>query len=171
MRHWIVIASVLFTGPALAQEPPVSPLVGNVRPLAGPPFALALEAAQAAMAACKAKGHNVGVSVVDETGGLRVVLGADGALAADANGSRRAALLSAAQKTSGAELIERAKTDKALAAEIGANRDWLLRDGALPIANGGKIFGAIAVEGHPHDGPLEIACAQAGIDRIKSRLK
>ena len=176
MKAFAIAAAVLAgvwaaAGPAAAQAPPGSTLVGNTKPLAGPSLALSLEAAQAAVEACKAKGAAVGVTVLDDTGGLRAVLGADGALAADANGSRRAANLAAAQKTSGADLVERAKTDKALADQIAANKDWLAREGAVLIKSGDKLVGVIAVEGHPHDPKRDIACAQAGIDKISARLK
>jgi uncharacterized protein GlcG (DUF336 family) len=172
MKALVIIAAALAAaGSAVAQAPPGSTLVGNTKPLAGPSLALSLEAAQAAMAACKAKGAAVGVTVLDDTGGLRVVLGADGALAADANGSRRSANLSAAQKASGADIVERAKTDKALADQIAANKDWLAREGAVQIKSGDKVVGIIAVEGHPHDPARDIACAQAGIDKISARLR
>jgi uncharacterized protein GlcG (DUF336 family) len=169
----IVTAMLLFTGPALAQAPaaPAVGQLGNVRPLSGPPMALALEAAQTAVATCKARGYNVGVAVVDESGGLRVVLGADGAQAADSNGARRAALFSAAQKTPGAGLVERLKTDTELASKLAANRDWNAHEGVLLIKAGDKIIGAIGVEGHPHDAEKDAACAKAGLDKIQSRLK
>lgn len=61
-------------GPPPGGKPPPEP--GSNAP--GPTLAQALEAAQAALAACKADGYNIGVSVVDSTGEPRVTLSADG---------------------------------------------------------------------------------------------
>ena len=169
----IAAAALLVAGPALAQDEnaPGKTLQYNMGGLGGPSYALSLEAAEAAMAACKANNDNVGVAVVDDTGGLRVALGADGALSADSNGARRAAIFAAANKANGVELVARTKTDKAFADKVAANKDWNPHEGVLLIKVGDKIYGAIGVEGHPHDTKKELACAQAGIDKIKGRLK
>lgn len=142
----------------------------------GPSMTLALEAVTAAISACKAKGYNAGATVVDPRGGVRASLGSDGSMVTDANASRRKAQTTMALKASGAEIAERMKTDKALADQVAANRDWLVRPGSLLIAKNGKLIGAIGVEGHssadghPHDDALNTACAQAGVDRIIARL-
>jgi uncharacterized protein GlcG (DUF336 family) len=137
----------------------------------GPTLAVALEGAQAAVDACKAGGYLVGVTVVDEEGGVRLSLTADGAPTEGPNGSRRKAVLSALRKASGTELAARAKADAAFAAEVEANKDWLARPGSLLIHSGGKVVGAIAVEGNPHDLDKDVSCAQAGLNRIETRLK
>jgi uncharacterized protein GlcG (DUF336 family) len=170
MKTRLFISAVLLAFPALAHAQAEANPQGNMLSLSGPPLALALEAAQAAVAACKAKGVPVGVTVEDATGGLRVVLGSDGAVAADANGSRRTANLSTAFKASGPDIMARMKSDKTLADKINANEDWLSREGALQIKKGDTVVGVIAVEGHPHDAKRDIGCAQAGIDAIQSRL-
>ena len=174
MKVSIVAAlAVLAAGPALAQDEnaPGKTLQFNMGAITGPSYDLSLEAAQTAVAVCKKAGDNVGVGIVDATGGLRVVLGADGALAADSNGARRAALFSVAKKMNGTELVAKLAAYKALADETAKNKDWNPHEGTLLIKKGDDILGAIAVEGHPHNTKQELICAQAGIDKIKGRLK
>jgi uncharacterized protein GlcG (DUF336 family) len=170
MKTAFSIAIVLIASPALAQTPngehlPHSDTIG------GPSLALSLEAANAAIAACAAQSYRVGATVVDANGFVRVSLAPDGAAHFVASASRRKAILSAEEKASGAELEDRVKTDKALAARVKADHDLLARGGSLLIKVGDRVVGAIDVEGDPYDIAKDVACAQAGIDKIRSRLK
>jgi uncharacterized protein GlcG (DUF336 family) len=165
-------AAFALATPVLAQQAVPGPLLGNGAVIKGPSLDLAAEAAQAAIKTCAAMNYQIGVAVVDDTGGIRLVMGADGARAADSNGARRAAAFAAVEKEPGAALLERVKTDKALEQVFMANyANYQIREGALLLKAGGKVVGAIAVEGHPHDAKKDIACAQAGIDKIQARLK
>jgi uncharacterized protein GlcG (DUF336 family) len=155
--------------PAAAQAPNTPGKGGHT--VREPSLAVALEGAQAAIDACKASGYLVGVTVVDDEGGVRVSLTADGAPTEGPNGSRRKAVLSAVRKASGADLAEQAKKDPAFAALVEANKDWLARAGALLIHKGGKVVGVIGVEGNPHDLEKDVSCAQAGLDKIEARLR
>lgn len=171
-RALMIAITLLAAAPALAQQPIPTPLLGNSRPLKGPPFAVVMEGAMAALEACKAKGHKVGVAVVDDGGGIRLVIAADGAMASDSNGARRAATYAAFKKAPGQELFARIKTDKAMEAEYQTNyTNWLVREGSFPILDKGEVVGAIAVEGHPHDAAKEIECARIGRDRIQARMR
>ena len=170
MKRACTIAVALLAGPAMAQTPngqhlPHSDAIG------GPSLALSMEAANAAIAACAKLNYKVGVTVTDENGFVRVSLAPDGAAHFVASSSRRKAILSAEEKASGAELEARAKTDQAFAAHVKADHDLLARTGSLLIKVGDRIVGVIGVEGDPYDLNKDVACAQAGIDRIRARLK
>ena len=169
MRKSAGLVLLALAKPAAAQHTNVPGRDGHI--VRGPSLALAIEAAQTAIDTCKASGYLVGVTVMDDDGGIRVALTADGAPTEGPNGSRRTTLLAAKMKASSAEIAERMKTDATLSAHIEANKDYTARGGAILIKVDGKIVGAIGVEGNPHDQPLNAACAQAGVDRIQSRLK
>ena len=172
-RPILVLISALAGAAGLAAFPAVQAAEGPSLSdfvIEGPPMRLALEAVEAAVAACKAKGYNAGATLVDPRGGVRASLGSDGSMVTEANASRRKAQTTVAFKASGAEMAERMKVDKAFAAQIAANKDWLVRPGSLLLTKNGKVLGAIGVEGHPHDDKLSVACAQAGIDQIVGRL-
>ena len=62
--------------------------------------ALALEAAQAAVAACKQQGYNVTVTIVDATGATKLILVGDGARPLTLEVTRRKAYTSAMQRVS-----------------------------------------------------------------------
>ncbi len=66
--------------------------------------ALALEAAQAAVAACKQQGYNVTVTIVDRTGEPKLILVGDGARPLTLEVTRRKAYTSAMQRISTARL-------------------------------------------------------------------
>jgi len=70
------------------------------------PAALAVEAAQAAMAACKAQGYTISVAVVDRTGDLKLHLIGDGAGALTPSLSRRKAYTAAMRRVSSGELAK-----------------------------------------------------------------
>src|SRR5215469_9486094 len=70
------------------------------------PAALAVEAAQAAMAACKAQGYAISIAVVDRTGNLKLLLVGDGAGALTPSLSRRKAYTAAMRGVSTVELAK-----------------------------------------------------------------
>jgi len=136
-----------------------------------PAAALALEAVQAAIAACKANGYNeVAASVIDSSGELRVMMAADGTPPGHAvPRSARKAAAALAYKTSSAAVQARTSADQSFAAEIDANPKLLARAGGQPLISGGEVIGAIGVSGAP-GGDKDDACALAGVARIKARL-
>jgi uncharacterized protein GlcG (DUF336 family) len=169
MKLIVSIVALALATPALAQQQNIPGKEGHI--VRGPSIAIAVEGSMAAIDSCKAQGYFVGATVVDDEGGIRASLTGDGSPTEGPNGSRRKAVLSALQKASGSELAERAKADPALAAQWEANKDWLARAGSLLIMQGGKVIGAIGVEGNPHDLAKDVSCAQAGLDKIEARLK
>jgi uncharacterized protein GlcG (DUF336 family) len=74
------------------------------------PAVLAVEAAQAAIAACKSQGYSVSVTVVDRTGDLKLLLVGDGASALSRSLSRRKAYTSAMRRMSTGELAKQVAT-------------------------------------------------------------
>ncbi len=133
-------------------------------------MALALEAAQAAVAACTANGYKVGAVVVDSAGTPRVVLVADGASSMTAEFATRKAYTANSFKATSASVGEKAKADKALADRIAADPKMITWAGGQPLMAGGEVIGAIGVGGAP-GGDKDDACVNAGIAKIKDRLK
>jgi uncharacterized protein GlcG (DUF336 family) len=145
-------------------------------PARAPRMALALEAAQTAVDACSANGNRVSAAVVDSEGVLRVLVSADRASADSVEFSRAKAFTANALKASTGEMATKMKTDAALAAKLNADSTLRVRPGGLPIVVGNDVIGAIGVGGTPTrngvaGGDGDAACAKAGLDKIKDRLK
>ena len=68
------------------------------------------------------------------------------------------------------------KSDPALAAKLNADTSLRVRPGGVPLMVGNDVIGAIGVGGSPTlngvaGGERDAMCAQAGLDKIKDRLK
>ncbi len=137
----------------------------------GPALDVAIEAAKIAQATCVGNGYKTTVTVVDSAGVPVVVLSGDGAAErTQAVGLSKTATTIKYKVPSG-EIADRVKTDTALDAEIKADpKIGTARRGALPIKVGSEIIGAISVSGAP-GGDKDEVCAQAALDKVKSRLK
>lgn len=156
---------------AWAQAP--APAAGGqpaAPPAKGPTLELALEAAQATLADCKAKGHNVGVSVVDSAGVVKVTLAADGASSRGVQSSNNKAVTALTFKQTSAQLGEKIKADTELAAKVAANPAFNARAGGVLLQVNGEIIGAIGVGG-ARGSENDEACAVTGVNRIQARLK
>ena len=168
----LACASVLPFVPLLAhaQAPAASaPQAPPPPPARGVPLELALEAAKVALDTCKGIAQKVGVSVLDSSGEVRLVLAADGAPNRGVQNSALKAKAALAFEIPSGQVAERAKGDAAVAARLAANPTWLARAGALPIAVGGTLIGAIGVGG-ARGSEKDEACAVAGLDKVRSRL-
>jgi len=135
----------------------------------GPAMALALEAAQTAVATCAANGYKVAAVVVDSSGAPRVMVLADGAPGMTGEFARRKAFTANAFKTPSAAVGEQAKTDKALADRIAADPKLISWAGGQPLVVGGTVIGAIGVGGAP-GGDKDDVCTSAAIAQIQGRL-
>ena len=133
-------------------------------------MALAVEAAQTAVATCKANGYTVSASVIDSAGVLRALIAADGAGKGPVESATRKANASLMFKEPSAVTQEKVKTDMALDAKIKADASLMARAGGEPIMVGSEIIGAIGVGGAP-GGEKDDVCAIAGLDKVKARLK
>jgi uncharacterized protein GlcG (DUF336 family) len=145
-------------------------------PARGPEMALALEAAQAALSACAANGVKAAASVVDSAGVLRLMLAADGVANDQIEISRKKAATAIALKAATSEIAERMEKDQAFKAKIEADKTLFPRPGGLPLMVGSDVIGAIGISGASRldgvpGGVRDEACAKAGVEKIKARLK
>ena len=130
--------------------------------------ALAVEAAQAAIAACKAQGYNVTVTIADRAGTPTLVLVGDGAGAVTREVTRRKAYTAALWKMSTGEFSKRFPTPTGFNPTV-YDPQLASGQGGVPIKVGNDTIGAIAAAGAP-GGDKDEACAVAGLDKISDRL-
>jgi len=162
-----VLATLSLAGIAYAQavtERATTP------PRGGPPLALALEAVQAAEAACHAKGYKVTALILDNHGALVALVSGDGASykTPDFAGYKAATVLKF--KVASRVISDRADHDPGLVAELKADpKINAAHIGGLPIMARSEMIGAIAVSGAP-GGENDEACAKTGLEKIASRL-
>jgi uncharacterized protein GlcG (DUF336 family) len=130
------------------------------------PAALALEAVEEAVAACAKQGCAETAVVVDADGVRQAVLRGDRADRHTLDSAFEKAYTSASFKTDTSALIERAKTAPLLA----KLPDTLLLGGGLVIKVDDEVVDALGAGGAP-GGDLDDACARAGLDKIRDRMK
>jgi uncharacterized protein GlcG (DUF336 family) len=158
IRSIAFATALLAPAAAFAQELPTAPYL---------PLDMATQAAQTAVEACSAEGHNVSVAIVARSGNTKVLLRADNAGPHTVGSSTGKAFTSASlgRDTAG------------LAGFIGGNpqndglRDMdsrlVIQAGGLPIKIGGALVGGIGVGGAP-SGDIDANCARAGLDAISA---
>jgi uncharacterized protein GlcG (DUF336 family) len=129
---------------------------------------LAVEAAQAAIAACKAQGYNVTVTVADRLGQPKVVIVRDGPPGVGRESTRRKAYTAAVQRVSTTDFTKRISTPGAFNPTV-YDPQLATGPGGVPIKVGEDTIGGIATAGAP-GGDKDEACAVAGVDKIKDRL-
>jgi uncharacterized protein GlcG (DUF336 family) len=162
-----VTAMFLIVGPALAQTflpNPDSSEHDALRPPRGRtiPATLAVEAAQAAIAKCRADGYRGTVVIVDSEAVPVLMLSDDGATAMSQRAAAGKAIISVKIRDSSAN---GKMADPKLMAGLGP-----ARPGAFPLFAGKDVVGALAVGGTP-TGKTDEACAQAGITKIQDRIE
>jgi uncharacterized protein GlcG (DUF336 family) len=132
-------------------------------------MALAVEAAQTAVDACKAKGRNVAASVVDSAGVQKALIAQDGAPRRAVETSTQKGQTAVKLKQPTIEAVARAAADAAAKARFAADPALLIQPGGRPLVVAGEVIGAVGVGGAA---PTEDdACAAAAIARIADRLK
>ena len=141
-----------------------------------PQLALALEAAQAALAACAKDGVKGAASVVDSAGALRLLVTADGAGSDQAEISRKKAATAIALKAITSEVADKMEKDPAFKAKIEADKTLFPRPGGLLLMVGNDMIGAIGFSGASRlngvpGGVRDEACAKAGLEKVKARLQ
>ncbi len=124
----------------------------------------ALQAAQAALASCRAKGLQVGVTVVDRDGLPQVMLRDVLAPELSLRVSRRKAYTAASFDSPTSRLQRQATSGLAHVPGL------LFEAGAVPIHAAGTLYGAIGVSGAP-SGQEDEACAHAGADAVQEQLE
>jgi uncharacterized protein GlcG (DUF336 family) len=162
------LALAATTTTAFAQQPAPQP------PARGLEMALALEAAQEAVNTCLGQGVKGSAAVLDSAGVLRVMVSADGASANASVLSPKKGIATIQMKKPSSEIQAETDKDPALKAKLEADKTIFPRAGALPIMAGSDLIGAIAfggANGQQGGGTHDEACAKAGLDKIKARVK
>jgi uncharacterized protein GlcG (DUF336 family) len=129
---------------------------------------LAVEAAQAAIAACKQQGYNVSVTVADRQGLPKVMIVRDGVRGVGPEVTLRKAYTAATQRVSTGDLAKRIASGGFNPGQFDSQLSPGL--GGVPIKVGDDTIGGIATAGAP-GGDKDEACAIAGLNKIKDRLQ
>jgi uncharacterized protein GlcG (DUF336 family) len=132
------------------------------------PVALAIEAAQTAIATCKGQGYNVSVSVAERSGLPQLLIVGDGASALSREVARRKAYTAVQLRGSTADFAKRVAGGGFNPAVF--DTQLVTAIGGLPIKVGNDTIAAIGVSGAP-GGDKDEACAQAGLAKIGDQLK
>ena len=151
-----------------------SSIASAQQPTRGLSMALAVEAIQTSIDTCSKDGFKVAGAVVNADGSLTALLAADGASKGALESSPKKATTALKLKASTSEILEKMKTDAALKAKVEADQTLFVRPGGILIMAGSDIIGAYGVGGVPGTGGGGVkdeACAKAGLDKIKARIK
>lgn len=157
-KSLFAVAALLtfFSGSSLAQ---------TVIPERQISLALAVDAAMAAVEKCRTDGFRITAVVIDRGGNVKATLRDDTTSPHTVETARKKAFTSLAFRIPSADFIARSETNPGLRSIDGT----IALGGGLPIRSGNEVIAAIGVGGAP-SGAADAACAQAGIDRITSRL-
>jgi uncharacterized protein GlcG (DUF336 family) len=141
------------------------------------PLDLAHEAANAALAACRAKGAHPTVGIMDAFGQVKLLMVDDTATLLSQKAVVKTMFLALMLPAS--TLAVSTRNEVADAREIGpsagvferiAPGKALVQPGAIPITIDKEVIGVIGVNGSP-TGVMDDECAKAGIAKIQDRLK
>lgn len=175
MNRIMLAVALLIATPAIAQTILPAPSAEEGRaprpPRArGISTALAVEAAESAIATCTAQGLKVTALVIDSEAVPIALVSGDGAAAITQRIASGKATTALKMKMTSGEAVERAKTDQAFLAQLMADPAMgTPRQGGVPIMAGSDIVGAIAVSGAP-SGAQDEPCAKAGLAKVQDRI-
>ena len=133
------------------------------------PAALAVEAASEAVASCARQGYRETAVVIDADGATIAALRGDGAGIHTLDSAHDKAYTAVSFKADTIALAERAKGEDSIAPLAKLPHVMFFGGGAV-IKLGDEVIGAIGASGAP-GAKLDDACAKAGIDKIRDRLK
>ena len=156
IRNIVLAAALLAPVAAMAQELPTAPYL---------PVALASKAAEAALQACLAEGHNVSVAIVARDGSTKVLLKGDNSGPHTGSSAAGKAFTSAALGRDTAGLAEFIASKPANDGLRDMDDRMVIQAGGLPIKFGKATVGGIGVGGAP-SGDIDAACAVAGLKAI-----
>jgi uncharacterized protein GlcG (DUF336 family) len=160
LKATVILGTLCSLPPAAAEEPLVSFKV--LTPEA------ALELAHATLKACREKGYQVAVAVVDRAGTPQVMLRDRYAGAHTPGTATRKAWTAASFRTDTLSLAEETQAGKSQSGVRFVEHALMLGGGVL-VEAGGSLVGAVGVSGAP-SGELDDACAKAGIAAIEEKL-
>ena len=128
------------------------------------------EAARAAVESCAKQGYAETAVVVDADGVPQAVLRGDRAGAHTLNSANDKAYTAASFKADTTALVERSKTAPGFIALFTQLPHLILLGGGVVIKLDNEVIGAIGASGAP-GGDLDEACARAGLESIRDRLR
>jgi uncharacterized protein GlcG (DUF336 family) len=132
--------------------------------------ALASEAVAEVVATCTRQGYNETTVLVDADGVRQAVLRGDRAGSHTLDSANDNAYTAATFKADTTALVERAKSAPGFAALFTQVPHLVLFGGGVVIKLNDEVIAAIGAAGAP-GANLDEACARAGIDNIRDRLK
>ena len=153
----ILCAGMLLTAPAIAEES----MVIQVKRMS---LETAQAIAKATIDACREKGIQIGVTVVDRDGTVQAVLRDTIAPPITLPISKDKAYTAVMFGVPTSELGARASTP------IGRVPGVVMSAGGLPIQVAGSLLGGVGVSGAP-SGETDQECAQAGVDAVATDLE
>lgn len=153
----MALASVVASAPALAEDN----MVIQVKRMS---MDTAMTVAKATIEACRERGIQVGVTVVDRDGVAQAVLRDTIAPTITLPISQGKAYAAVMFGVATSELSERANTP------IGRVQGVVMAAGGVPIQVAGSLLGAVGVSGAP-SGEADQECAQAGVDAVQTDLE
>ena len=130
-------------------------------------LSLALSMAQGALEACKARGFNVSVVVVDRGGDTLVALKGDEAGPHTMENARRKAYTARSFRMTTQAFIDDMKTRPARREQT-TLPGVIAINGGVPIKVGNDVLGGIGLSGSPG---VDEECVNAGIEKVKSQLQ
>jgi uncharacterized protein GlcG (DUF336 family) len=133
------------------------------------PAALAVEAAMEAINFCAKDGYQESAVVVDASGAHQAEIRGDGATTYTLDSANDKAYTAASFKRDTSVMAEAVKDSKG-PYPLQKLPHVLFFPGGVVIKIGDEIVGAIAASGAPRS-VLDEACAKAGLDKIRDRLK
>ena len=160
--HLMIVAAAMLAGPpAGAQDALISYKSMNPE--------IALDLARAALAACRERGFQVAVAVVDRFGVTQVLLRDRFAGPHTVPTASGKAWTAVSFRTGTAELAEITKPGLPQAG-VRALPGVVAIAGGVLVEAGGALVGGIGVSGAP-GGEADEACARAGIETVRDRLE
>jgi uncharacterized protein GlcG (DUF336 family) len=156
IRNIVLATALLAPLAATAQELPTAPYL---------PVAVASKAAEAALQACLAEGHNVSVAIVARDGSTKVLLKGDNSGPHTGSSAEGKAFTSAALGRDTAGLAEFIASKPANDGLRDMDARMVIQAGGLPIKFDKATVGGIGVGGAP-SGDIDAACAVAGLKAI-----
>ncbi len=153
----VLLVGATLSVPVLAEEA----LTVSTRQLS---LETARQIADAALAACRDKGIQIGVTVVDRAGIPQVALRDSIAPRITLEISRGKAYAAVMFGVPTSALADRANTP------IGRVPGLVMSAGAVPVQIGGALLGAVGVSGAP-SGETDEACAMAGVEAVREDLE
>jgi uncharacterized protein GlcG (DUF336 family) len=130
---------------------------------------LALEIAQTSLRACREKGYQVAVAVVDRMGVPQVMLRDRYAGPHTPETAQRKAWTAVSFR---ADTLTLARNTQGDSAQSGARliTNALMIGGGVPVEAAGTTVAAVGISGAP-SGEEDDSCARAGVDAVKARLE